>query len=170
MRAVYGLYRTPEAAHTAFDNLRDAGISPARITVISSEPLENYEFGEQEQSSALPWIAALGALVGFFFAYLLTWWTQQDWPIKTGGMAIVTSMTNTIILFEVTMLGAVLATVIAFLTTAGIPRRLPPLYDPEVSQGKILIGVHQVDTSSRDMMHRLLQGSADTVRQIEFKE
>ena len=166
MRVVYGLYRTPEAAQTAFDNLRDAGISPARITVVSSEPLENYEFGQREKSSALPWIAALGALTGFSFAYLLTWWTQQDWPINTGGMAIVTSMTNTIILFELTMLGAVLATVIAFLTSAGIPRRLPPLYDPEVSQGKILIGVDEAGISDPDTIrHALLHGPADAIRE-----
>jgi hypothetical protein len=168
MRAVYGLYRSPEAAQTAFDTLRRMGVPSTSITIISSEPLQNCAIGDRDKSTALPWIAALGALIGFASAYVLTSWTQQDWPINTGGMAIVTTMTNTIILFELTMLGAILATVIAFLISAGIPRRLPTLYDPEVSQGKILIGVHQTETSSLDVVHRLLQGSADTVRQIEF--
>ena len=166
MRAVYGLYRSPEAAQTAFDNLRRMGIPSTSITIISSEPLQNCAIGDQDKSTALPWIAALGALIGFASAYLLTWWTQQDWPINTGGMAIVTSMTNTIILFELTMLGAILGVVIAFLTSAGIPRRLPPLYDPEVSQGKILIGVHQAGISDPDTIRRaLLQGSADAIRE-----
>jgi hypothetical protein len=39
------------------------------------------------------------------------------------------------------MLGAILATVATLLVTGGLVRRKPALYDPEVTSGKILVGV-----------------------------
>jgi hypothetical protein len=47
---------------------------------------------------------------------------------------------NLIIIFELTMLGAILATVVTLFVTAGLGRR-PSFYDPAVSDGKILVGV-----------------------------
>lgn len=168
MSAIYALYPTPEAAQNAFHHLRAAGVGSAGIIVMSSEPLEDYDFGRQDQTTLLPWIAALGALAGFSCAYLLTWWTQQAWPINTGGMAIVTRMTNTIILFELTMLGAVLATVVGLFVTAGIPRKLPEFYDAEISQGKILVGVDEAHIRDIDAVRRaLLNGPADGIKRID---
>ena len=167
MKAIYGLYPTPEAAQSAFDNLRSVGVAAQKITVMSSEPLEEYEFGRQDRKTALPWLAALGALIGFACAYLLTSWSQQAWPINTGGMAIVTRMTNIIILFELTMLGTILATVITLMATARIPRKLPALYDAEISNGRILVGVAEPEPSETDAVRRaLLSAPAESVRRI----
>jgi hypothetical protein len=168
MKALYGLYRTPQAAQRAFDSLREMGVASEKITIMSSEPLEEYEFGSLDRSGVIPWMAAVGALIGFAGAYLLTSLTQQAWPINTGGMPIVTRMTNTIILFELTMLGAVLASVFTLLVTARIPRRrLPELYDPEVSDGKILIGIAEPDHGrTRDLERALKAGPAESIRKI----
>ena len=65
----------------------------------------------------------------------------MSWPLKTSGMPIVPMWTNLIIIFEMTMLSAILATVITLLITAGLPSRGGKLYDPEVSDGYILVGV-----------------------------
>ena len=59
----------------------------------------------------------------------------------TSGMPIVPMWTNLIIIFEMTMLSAILATVITLLVTAGLPSRGGKMYDPEVSDGYILVGV-----------------------------
>ena len=48
---------------------------------------------------------------------------------------------NLIIIFEMTMLSAILATVVTLLVSAGIPSRGGKIYDPEVSDGYILVGV-----------------------------
>ena len=42
MKATYGLYPTPDLAQRAADRLRRAGIAERDITVISSEPFEEY--------------------------------------------------------------------------------------------------------------------------------
>jgi hypothetical protein len=141
MKAVYGLYSTTESAQQAVDNLREAGFTHREITILSSEPLEHYEFAQRDQETRMTWIAALGALIGMTIAYGLTYYAQTAWPINTGGMPIVSNWPNMIIIFELTMLGAVFATVITLLVTARIPGRQSALYDPAISDGKILIGV-----------------------------
>ncbi len=148
MTATYGLYRSPHEAQVAYDKLRAAGIPESEITVMSSEPLEEYEFGSRDRKTMMPWIAVLGAVTGLTGAYLLTSLTQQAWAINTGGMPIVSTYTNMIIMFELTMLGAVFATVLTLLKTARLPGRLPNLYDPEISMGKILVGVAGADSES----------------------
>src|SRR5262245_36557365 len=124
MKAVYALYSTPEAAQRAIDALRARGIADRTITVLSSEPFEEYEFARKDRGTWMTWIAGLGGLIGLVAGYLLTSITQQLWPINTGGMPIVTNWSNLILMFEVTMLGAVFATVITLLITARIPSRL----------------------------------------------
>ncbi len=48
-----------------------------------------------------------------------------------------------------TMLSAIIATVITLLVTAGIPSRGGKMYDPEVSDGYILVGVENPPTRSK---------------------
>jgi len=141
VKAVYALCSTPESAQRAVDGLRAAGVADRQITILSSEPLEEYEFGKRDRETWMTWIAALGGLIGLSTGYLLTSVTQNLWPFNTGGMPIVSKWPNLIVMFELTMLGAVFATVITLLVTAKIPGRHPELYDPEVSDGKILVGV-----------------------------
>ena len=167
MTALYGLYSRPEAAQRAVDGLRQAGIADRQITVMSTEPLEEYEFGQKDRDTWMTWIAALGALAGMTTGYLLTSLTQQAWPIDSGGMPIVSNWTNIIIIFELTMLGAVFATVITLLVTARIPGRMPELYDPEISDGKILIGV--ANPSDAAIVERALRaGGVGTIKKIGF--
>ena len=141
MKAIYGLYREPAAAEQAFKELRRAGVSENEIIVMSSEPLEHYEFGRGDRTTVMPWFAAIGAALGLSAAYLLTSVTQQSWPINTGGMPTVTNWTNIIIMFELAMLGAAIATVVTLFVSARLPRRLPEFYDPLISQGKTFVGV-----------------------------
>jgi hypothetical protein len=139
--AIYGLYNDPHHAQLAVNNLRAAGVADADITVISSEPFDHFEFGHRDSKTAMPWIAAGAGLVGMVLAYYLLGASQMSWPIVTGGMPVVTNWTNLIIIFEMAMLSAIVATVITLLVTAGLPSRGGKLYDPEVSDGYILVGV-----------------------------
>jgi hypothetical protein len=161
MKAVYALYSTPDAAERAVNELKAVGIAERQITVLSSEPLEADALGGNDRSTRMRWIAVGGGVIGLIAAYLLTSVTQQSWPIATGGMPIVSLGPNMIVIFELTMLGAVLATVITLLVTARLPGRLPALYDPEVSEGKILIGVERPGNPAA--VERALREAAYTV-------
>ena len=141
MKAVYGLYTEARDVQLAFHGLLAAGLPEKEIIVISAEPFEEYEFSHRDQSTYMYWIAAGGGVVGLLFATWLTRMTELAWPLPTGNMPIVAWWPNLIIMFEMTMLGAIVATVITLLVTAGLPRRTPALYDAEIEDGKILIGV-----------------------------
>ena len=141
MKAVYGLYADPNVAQRAVNNLRAAGVADTEITVISSEPFEHFEFGHRDAKTAMPWIATAAGAVGLLLTYYLLGASQRSWPLITSGMPIVPNWTNLIIIFEMTMLSAIIATVITLLITAGIPSRGGKMYDPEVSDGYILVGV-----------------------------
>jgi len=141
VKAVYALYPDGDSAQRAVDGLRAAGIADRDITVLSSEPMEGFEFGQWDKRSWMWWIACAGGLVGMSIAFGLTWLTEMSWPINVGGMPIWAGWPNLIIIFELTMLGAILATVTTLVVTAGLGRGGGKLYDPEVSDGLILVGV-----------------------------
>ena len=149
MSAIYGLYVDPNAAQQAVNNLRAAGVADTDITVISSEPFEHFEFGHRDAKTAMPWIAAGAGAIGLVLTYTLLGLSQRAWPLVTSGMPIVPNWTNLIIIFEMTMLSAIIATVITLLVTAGIPSRGGKMYDPEVSDGYILVGVENAADTAR---------------------
>ena len=146
--SVYGLYADPNVAQQAVDNLRAAGIADADITVISSEPFEHFEFGHRDAKTAMPWIATAAGAAGLVITYYLLGASQRSWPLVTSGMPIAASWTNLIIIFEMTMLSAIIATVITLIVTGFVGQR-GKLYDREVSDGYILVGVENAGDASR---------------------
>ena len=110
---------------------------------------ENFEFGHRDSKTAMPWIAAGAGLVGLVVSNYLLGAAQMSWPLVTSGMPVVTNWTNLIIVFEMTMLSAIVATVITLLITAGIPSRGGKMYDPEVSDGYILVGVENAGDTAK---------------------
>ena len=156
MNAVYALYEDGYSAQRAVNGLRAAGVNDAEITVISAQPMEDFEFSHIGRETWIWYFATGGALLGLLFAVWLARFTQLDWAISTGNMPIVTWWTNLIILFELTMLGAIAATVITLIVSAGLARRRPVLYDPEVSDGKILVGVETADLERAKALERAL--------------
>jgi len=157
MKAIYALYPDGHSAQQAVDGLRAAGVSDTDISVISAQPMEDFEFGHMNSRSYIWYFACLGGIVGFAIATWLARLTETSWPVVTGGMPIVSWWPNLIIMFEMTMLGAILATVITLIVTAGLGRRRPVLYDPEVTNGKILVGVENPKESSIPDLQRALQ-------------
>jgi hypothetical protein len=139
--AVYALFSDPGSAQAAVEELRAVGVPTADITIISSEPFEHHEFSHRDKRTWMFLIAGAGGAVGLAFGYWLTRMTELAWPLPTGGMPIVALWPNLVIIFELTMLCAVLSTVATLLITAKLPRRRPKLYDPAVSDGRILVGL-----------------------------
>jgi len=124
--AIYGLYSTPEAAQRAVSSLSAAGVDRDRIIVMSGEPYEEQEFARRDSATWLWYIAFAGGVAGLVLSTWLTRMTELAWPLPTGNMPIVAWWPNLIVMFELTMLGAIV---------------VPTLYDPEVTNGRILVGV-----------------------------
>jgi len=141
--AIYGLYSDPDSAQHAVDELRRAGVADRAITVIASQPYEEYEFSHRYKQTWIFWIAAGGGVLGLGSGLGLAYITEVFWPIMTGGMPIMAWWPNIIIMFELTMLGAILATVLSLFITTGLPTVESRVYDAEVSNGKILVAVEK---------------------------
>ena len=164
MSALYALYDDGDAAQRAVNGLRTAGVSDEAITVISDQPMEAYEFGEMNRTTWIWYIASGGGLFGLLFSAWLTRMTELSWPLPTGNMPIVSWWPNLIVIFELTMLGAILATVVTLLVAGGLVRRKPAFYDPLVSDGKILVGVE--NPSRPDELERALAAAGGTIKRI----
>jgi hypothetical protein len=159
MKAVYGLYPDPDSAQRAVDLLRGLDVEDRSIVVFSSEPFHDYEFGQPGDKTIIPWLAVLGGLVCGASAFAFVAFTQKMYPLPTGGMPIVSLWPNGIITYEFTMLGAVLATLVTLILAARSPRESASLYDPEVSKGKILIGVVNPAEGLRGAVEQVLRNA-----------
>ena len=161
MKAVYGLYRDGHAAQQAVNRLRAAGISDRDITVISAQPMEDYEFGHMDKATWMWWLACLGGLIGMSAGFGLTWLTETGWPMNVGGLPIYAWWPNLIIIFELTMLGAITATVATLVVSALLPTRGRTLYDPEVTDGSILVGVENPSPAAVSDLQMALSAPSD---------
>jgi hypothetical protein len=171
MNAIYGLYPDSNSAGRAVAALRAESsrlrIKPQAIVIMSSVPLEEEVFGWKEQRTALPWLAPLGAFLGGAGGYALSAFTQRTYPLPTGGMPIVAMWPTGIIMYELAMFGAIFATIVTFLVSVRLPNYGKRLYDPEVTNGKILVGVADPDRDcSGEIQHRLEREGAEQVKEL----
>jgi hypothetical protein len=165
LTTIYGLFPDPDSAERGMNALRSAGVDRENIVVMSDEPFEEYSFGHAEPSTAMPWLAVAGGCVGGVGGYLLARVTQEAYPIVTGGMPILAAFPTGIVTYELTMLGAVLTTVVTLLITAKLPKWKQALYDPEVTRGKILIAVvNPADEARSDLEQRLRSAGAAEIK------
>ena len=87
--------------------------------------------------------------------------------MNVGNMSTIAWWPFLIVIFEMTMLGAILATVGTLIVTAGLLRRRPVLYDPAVSDGKILVGIENPsDGKMKDLESALLSTPGVSLRTI----
>ena len=69
MKAVYGLYPDGQSAQQAVNRLRAAGLADRDITVLSAQPMEDFEFGHMDKATWMWWIACGGGLLGMASAF-----------------------------------------------------------------------------------------------------
>jgi hypothetical protein len=157
MTAIYALFDDGQAAERAVERVRAAGVPEGDILVLSNRPLEK-SIGRRPERSARQWlVAAVGGLIGLAFGTALTTLTQTAWPLSTGNMPIITWWANLVIMFEMTMLGAIVATVGALLVLAGLGRSRG-LSDPAVTAGQVLVGVERPTPEQVGQLQRALRG------------
>ena len=156
-----------EAASALRTSSADLHIRPESIKVISAEPIEEEITAAGEGHSRMPWIAVAGGICGGTAGYALAAFTQRTYPLPTGGMPIVALWPTGIVIYELTMLGAILATIITFLITARLPQYKNRIYDPAVSYGKTLIAFTDVAPNLHPKMsQKLRELGAEQVKEI----
>ena len=118
-----GEFREKNAVASAIQSLRtSAGVSDRDIDVFSEEPVEFHK-GVLDRPSHMSLASVIGAIIFGGGATLLMRAAQYNYAVVTGGMPTFSFWGTGVITYEMTMMGAVLATFGFFLWESGILRK-----------------------------------------------
>ena len=140
-RSVLGLFSEEDAAADAIDALREAGFSKGEYEVLTGTPYPEGTFGEGEPVHKLFRFPLFGAASGFILGLAFTVGTQLAFPLVTGGKPILSIPPMAIMMYELTLLGAILFTVGGIIFESRLPRLFMGAYDTRITEGYIGIAV-----------------------------
>lgn len=149
-RSVLALFQEPEPAADAMDGLKEAGFQLGTFDVLTGMPYPEGAFGEHVPQHRLFRFPAFGAIIGFTLALFLTAATQLAYPLVTGGKPILSLFAMLVILYEMTMLSAVIATVVGIIFESRLPNINPGAYDPRITEGWIGVVITVDDDRVQD--------------------
>ncbi len=138
-KSVLGLYDDANQAADAMDALKAAGFPLGTFDVLTGTPYPEGAFGEHVPQHRLFRFPAFGAIIGFTLALFLTTATSIAYPLVTGGKPILSLFAMLVILYEMSMLSAVISTVVGIVIESRLPNVNPGIYDARITEG--LIGV-----------------------------
>jgi hypothetical protein len=141
--AALGIFRQPEEVAQALDALRRAGLTGRQMSVLSDSPYPEGAFGEDPVHHRLYVYPFVGAAGGFAIGLLLTIGTQLSYPLVTGGKPILAIPPMINVMYEGTLLGAIVATVLGVLFESRLPDLRDIPYDRRISEGYLGVLVVQ---------------------------
>ena len=163
-RTILGVYQQPDDVAEAVTRLRQAGYDDNEFDILSGTPYPEGTFGERVAAHRLYIFPIVGAIIGFSIALLITAGTQLSFPLITGGKPILAIPPMLIIMYEGTMLGAILSTVIGVIFESRLPRFDIGVYDTRITEGYIglLVACPEEQTGSAEQLLR--ETGADDVK------
>jgi len=157
-RSVLGLFTDEDTAADAMDAVAAAGFSQGEYEVLTGTPYPEGTFGEEEPVHKLYRFPLVGAACGFVVGLLLTAGTQLAFPVITGGKPLLSIPPMAIIMYEGTMLGAILFTVFGIMFESRLPRLFMGAYDTRITEGYIGIAV-SADEEKMESAEEVLRGA-----------
>ena len=141
-RSVLGLFTDENVVADAMDALSKAGYAQnTEYEVLTGTPYPEGTFGEAEPVHKLFRWPLIGAACGFVVALILTAGTQLAYPLVTGGKPILGIPPMTIIIYEGSMLGAIIFPVIGIIFESRLPRVFMGAYSTKITEGYIGVAV-----------------------------
>ena len=141
--AVFGLFERPEEVASALERLRAAGFGGHDVEILSDSPYPEGAFGEEPVRHRLYVFPFVGAGCGLAVGLLVTIATQLSFPLVTGGKPILSVPPMINVLYEGTMLGAIVFTFLGVLFESRLPDFRPTPYDPRISEGYLGVVVRR---------------------------
>ena len=131
------LFEDINPAAEAIDKLHEMGVTDERLNVISGVPVTHKMLGRPHPWTNVSRLALGGAIAGFFFGLFLNFGTPNLYSVRVGGQALTPIPPGLIIVFEMTMLFALLSTFLGVFLDSFFPNYGPMQYVPQISDGKI---------------------------------
>ncbi len=162
--SLLGVFGEAEQVAEAMTKLQDDGFPAENLDIYSGAPYPEGAFGEEEPSHRIYVWPLVGAIVGFSIALLLTAATQISYPLVTGGKPILSIPPMTIIMYEGTLLAAIIFTVLGVLFESRLPKRNLGLYDIRITEGYIGILVNCSEDQVGHAEQVMLESGAEDVK------
>ena len=121
--------------------MRDAGFEEGEYELLTGTPYPEGTFGEAEPEHHLFRWPLIGAACGFTGGLIITAGTQMAYPLITGGKPILSIPPMAIIMYEGTMLGAIIFTIIGIIFESRLPRLFMGAYSEKITEGHIGVTV-----------------------------
>ena len=158
LRDVLGLYSDLDSAVAGADRLEEVGLGRPDFEVLSNAPFPEGTFGHAPSIMRLGLWPLIGAAAGFSVGLLVTGGTQLVYPMVTDGKPLFSIPPMVIIMYEGTMLAAVIFTVLGTLFESRLPRFQRAIYDTRITEGYIGLLVH-APSDSADRVAELLRST-----------
>lgn len=165
-RSVLGLFREEQVdtAADAMDALAAAGYTDAEYEVLTGTPYPEGTFGEHEPTHKLFRWPLMGAACGFVVGLMVTAGSQLAYPLVTGGKPILSIPPMAIIMYEGTMLGAIIFAVIGIILESRLPRLFMGAYDTRITEGYIGVSVTADESRMETAEQTLRDAGAEDIK------
>jgi len=159
-----------DPAADAIEKLHDIGIQDENINVISGVPVAHKMLGRPHPHTNVSRLSMGGAIAGFFFGLFLNWGTPNLYTVLVGGQYITPIPPGLILVFEMTMLFALLATFLGVFLDSYFPNYRPMEYVPEVSDGKIAVFFKCSDDDQKKITDAMEKLGAESIKTAEAQQ
>ncbi len=164
------LFEDIDPAAEAIAKLHELGVADENINVISGVPIAHKMLGRPHPHTNVSKLSLGGAIAGFMFGLFLNFGTPYLYTIPVGGQYVTPIPPGMIILFEMTMLFALLATFLGVFLDSYFPNYRPLDYTPEVSDGKIGLFFKCEQADQKKFTDALGKMGAESVKAVEAQQ
>lgn len=164
------LFEDIDPAADAIEKLHEMGVTDDRINVISGVPILERMLGRPLQWTNVSRLALAGAIIGFAIGVFLNFGTPYLYSVRVGGQPLYAIPPGFILMFEMTMLLALLATFLGVFLDSYFPNYRPMEYVPEISDGKIGVFFKVPEAEQEKFMDAMNQLGAESVRTAEAQQ
>jgi hypothetical protein len=162
-----GLFQDPQQVADTMSDLKGNGFPQEDLDVYTGAPFPEGSFGEYDPPHRLFMFPLVGALIGFTIGILWTAGTQISYPLVTGGKPLLSIPPMTVIMYENTMLGAIIFTVLGVLFESRLPKRKLGLYDERITEGYLGLLVECPEERVGHAESLLTAGGAEEIKKEE---
>ena len=157
-----GVFDDGTRAASAVDAVRDAALG--EVVVYGPTPNHAIDRALDMQVSPVRTFTLVGALLGCLTGFALPIYTVLDWPLITGGKALISIPPFVVIAFELTILFGALGGLLGFLSLAGLPGLgRKTVDDPRFSNDRFGVLVTCEGPQRDAVMNHLRQAGAEEV-------
>ena len=158
---VLALYPEADMAANAMAALQANGFSPTDLEVLTDSPYPEGAFGERPVRHRLHVFALVGGVCGFIVGLLLAIAVQIAYPEVQGGKPLLSIPPMINVLYESTLLGAIVLTVAGVVFESRLPDLGGDPYDARISEGYIGVLVRRAHARAEQLLRQA--GAIDIV-------